>query len=101
MADLTSADLSFRLSRSRSAALPTPRCQPYLYPDHEIRKLLKAARTRPSIDPLRPWTYYCLFGLLAVTGLRLGDALNLPQYHSNRMSLVWDHPGGAYQFWGC
>jgi integrase/recombinase XerD len=39
--------------------------------------LLEAAKTRPSLDPLRCWTYYCLFGLLAVTGLRLGEALNL------------------------
>ena len=54
-----------------------PRAQPYFYSDREIRKLLKAAKTRPSIDPLRPWTYHCLFGLLAVTGLRLGEALNL------------------------
>ncbi len=54
-----------------------PRAQPYFYSNHEIQKLLKAAKTRPSIDPLRPWTYYCLFGLLAVTGLRLGEALNL------------------------
>jgi integrase/recombinase XerD len=54
-----------------------PRAQPYFYSKHEIRKLLKAAKNRPSIDPLRPWTYYCLFGLLAVTGLRLGEALNL------------------------
>lgn len=54
-----------------------PRARPYFYADHEIRKLLKAAKARPSIDPLRPWTYYCLFGLLAVTGLRLGEALNL------------------------
>ena len=53
------------------------RAQPYFYSDHEIRTLLKAAKTRPSIDPLRPWTYHCLFGLLAVTGLRLGEALNL------------------------
>ena len=53
-----------------------PRAQPYFYSDHEIRQLLNAAKTRPSIDPLRPWTYYCLFGLLAVTGLRLGEALN-------------------------
>lgn len=53
------------------------RAQPYLYSDHEIRTLLKAAKARPSIDPLRPWTYHCLFGLLAVTGLRLGEALNL------------------------
>ena len=54
-----------------------PRAQPYFYSDDEIRTLLKAAKARPSIDPLRPWTYHCLFGLLAVTGLRLGEALNL------------------------
>jgi integrase len=53
------------------------RAQPYFYSDHEIRTLLKAAKSRPSIDPLRPWTYQCLFGLLAVTGLRLGEALSL------------------------
>src|ERR1700722_5581777 len=53
------------------------RAQPYFYSDHEIRTLLKAAKSRPSIDSLRPWTYHCLFGLLAVTGLRLGEALNL------------------------
>jgi integrase/recombinase XerD len=53
------------------------RAQPYFYSDREIRTLLKAAKSRPSIDPLRPWTYQCLFGLLAVTGLRLGEALNL------------------------
>ena len=54
-----------------------PRAQPYFYSDHEIQSLLKAAKSRPSIDPLRPRTYHCLFGLLAVTGLRLGEALNL------------------------
>ena len=53
------------------------RAQPYFYSDHEIRTLLQAAKTRLSIDPLRPWTYHCLFGLLAVTGLRLGEALSL------------------------
>ena len=53
------------------------RAQPYFYSDHEIRQLLGAAKARPSIDPLRCWTYYCLFGLLTVTGLRLGEALNL------------------------
>jgi integrase/recombinase XerD len=26
---------------------------------------------------LRPWVYYCLFGLLSVSGLRLGEARNL------------------------
>lgn len=54
-----------------------PRAQPYFYSDQEIRRLLNAAKARPSIDPLRPCTYYCLFGVLAVTGLRLSEALNL------------------------
>ncbi len=53
------------------------RAHPYLYSDDEVRQLLAAAKARLSIDPLRPWTYHCLFGLLAVTGLRLGEALNL------------------------
>ena len=53
------------------------RAQPYFYSDQEIRELLGAAKARRSIDPLRCWTYHCLFGLLAVTGLRLGEAINL------------------------
>jgi integrase len=55
----------------------TRRARPYLYSDQEVRQLLEAARKLPSTYSLRPWTYYCLFGLLAVTGLRLGEALNL------------------------
>jgi integrase/recombinase XerD len=53
------------------------RARPYLYSDQEVCRLLEAARKLPSTYSLRPWTYYCLFGLLAVTGLRLGEALNL------------------------
>ena len=26
---------------------------------------------------LLPWTYHCLFGLLSVSGMRLGEARNL------------------------
>jgi integrase/recombinase XerD len=53
------------------------RARPHIYSRQEIQELLKAAKGRPSIDPLRPWTYYCLFGLLAVAGLRISEALNL------------------------
>ncbi len=35
------------------------------------------AKTLPPRNGLRGWTYYCLFGLLAVTGLRIGEALAL------------------------
>lgn len=53
------------------------RARPYLYSDAEIQALLRAALKLPSHGGLRPWTYYCLFGLLSVTGLRLGEARNL------------------------
>jgi integrase len=50
------------------------RARPYFYSDQEIRVLLSAALQLPSRGGLRPWTYHCLFGLLSVTGLRLGEA---------------------------
>jgi len=53
------------------------RARPYLYSDQEIRALLRAALALPSRDGLRPWTYYCLLGLLSVSGLRLGEVQNL------------------------
>jgi integrase len=56
------------------------RARPYLYSDDEIRRLLCAALNMPcryERSELRPWVYYCLFGLLSVSGLRLGEARNL------------------------
>jgi integrase/recombinase XerD len=53
------------------------RAHPYLYSNDEIRKLLEAARRLPSAHGLRGPTYHCLFGLLAVAGLRISEARNL------------------------
>ena len=53
------------------------RARPYLYSDDEIRGLLRAALSLPGRGGLRPWTYHCLFGLLSVSGLRIGEARNL------------------------
>jgi integrase len=53
------------------------RARPYLYSDAEIRGLLHAALRLPGRGGLRPWTYHCLFGLLSVSGLRIGEARNL------------------------
>ncbi len=56
------------------------RARPYLYSDEEINSLLCAALNMPHryhSCALLPWVYYCLFGLLSVTGLRLGEARNL------------------------
>jgi integrase/recombinase XerD len=53
------------------------RATPYLYSDEEIQRLLKAARNLPPSTGLRPWTYYTLLGLMAVTGMRIGEVLRL------------------------
>ena len=53
------------------------RARPYLYSKDEIRRLLEAALRIESPHALQPRTYYCLFGLLAVSGLRVGEAINL------------------------
>ena len=53
------------------------RARPYLYTEQEIQRLLTAAKSLSSSSGLRPWTYNCLFGLLAVSGLRISEAIKL------------------------
>jgi integrase/recombinase XerD len=53
------------------------RTKPYLYSNTEIQQLLQAAKSMPAQFKLQPFTYYCLLGLLTVTGLRISEALNL------------------------
>jgi integrase/recombinase XerD len=53
----------------------THRATPYLYSDADIAALMGAARQLRS--PLRAATFETLVGLLAVTGLRIGEALRL------------------------
>lgn len=38
---------------------------------------MRAARELAPHDGLRPWTYFTLLGLLAVTGLRVGEAIRI------------------------
>ena len=71
------------------------RARPYLYSDAEIRDLLRAALTMPcryERARLRPWVYYCLFGLLSVSGLRLGEARNLELSRCRSQGRGVDHP---------
>jgi len=61
------------------------RARPYLYSDKEIQQLLRATlnmRLSPHCSDRKGCAflrrvYYCLFGLLSVSGLRLGEARNL------------------------
>lgn len=54
------------------------RAKPYIYTAAEVRRVLKAARECDSVyHPLRPWNLYCILGLLAVTGMRISEVINL------------------------
>jgi integrase len=50
---------------------------PYIYTDEEIERVVVEAARLPSSSGLRGCTYPVLFGLLAVTGLRVGEAIAL------------------------
>jgi len=55
----------------------TKRATPYIYSNDEIQHLLKAAKNLPPSTGLRPWAYYSLFGLMAVTGMRISEIIRL------------------------
>jgi integrase len=50
---------------------------PHIYSDEEIASLLRSAAQLPSPKGLRAPTYTTLFGILAVTGMRVNEALHL------------------------
>jgi integrase len=50
---------------------------PYRFTDEDIRGLLLRSLELPADDGLTNHTFYCLFGLLSVTGIRISEALRL------------------------
>ena len=75
----------YRIAADPRTEIPPPgllgasyrRREPHIYSDDEIAALLSAAARLRSKGGLRPRTYTTLFGLLASTGLRISEALNL------------------------
>ena len=53
------------------------RLAPHIYTDQEIGDLLTMSDRLTPLGGLRPLTYKTLFGLIAATGLRISEALNL------------------------
>lgn len=53
------------------------RPRPYIYSDDEVRRILEGAAALPSPNGVRSLTYATLFGLIAVTGLRVSEAISL------------------------
>ncbi len=60
-----------------SGIFPTKRCRPapYLFSERDVERVLQAARGLAS--PLRAATHEALFGLLAASGMRIGEAIGL------------------------
>jgi integrase len=50
---------------------------PYIFSAAEVASILAAARRSPPVSSLRPVTIATLLGLLATTGVRIGEALAL------------------------
>jgi integrase len=62
------------------AGLPRPRGPKryYLYTDEEIHRLLaETLKPRVGATSISRWVRYTLYGLLSVTGMRIGEALRL------------------------
>ena len=90
-----------------------PRPTPYLWSEHDISRLLKAARNLQA--PFRAATYESFLGLLAVSGLRSGEAMSLQaddvdldagvitvsQAKSGRTRLIPLHPSTTTQLRSC
>lgn len=58
-------------------SMQSRRAKPYLYTREEVQRLMAAAARLSPRNGLPGLSYHCLFGLLAVTGLRIGEALAL------------------------
>lgn len=65
---------------------PYKRKTPHIYSDEEIKRVLRRAEQLPSSKGLRAHTYTTLFGLLAVSGMRVNEALGL-----DRQDVDLDH----------
>jgi integrase len=53
------------------------RARPYIYSHEEIQRIINVAAELPSIYGFRGLTFSTLFGLIAVTGLRISEAISL------------------------
>jgi integrase/recombinase XerD len=51
--------------------------RPFIFTSNQLHELLVRASQLPPAGSIRPWTFTTLFSLLAVTGMRISEALNL------------------------
>lgn len=76
---LATLDPATQVPASDMLRRPNTRATPFLYSDSELIALMNAAGRLST--PLRRLTYRTLLGLLAVTGMRIGEAIALDRDH--------------------
>lgn len=64
------------------------RYRPFIFTADQLHELLVSASELPPAGSIRPWTFTTLFSLLAVTGLRISEALNLRLHDITEDGLV-------------
>ena len=79
---LQALDARTEIPAAELLPLRSRRATPYLYSEGDITRLMEAAQKLHH--PLRARTYKTLIGLLAVTGMRVGEAIRL-----DRQDVVW------------
>jgi site-specific recombinase XerD len=77
---LASMDSRHEIPPSNLIPARSRRSRPYIYSDAQIRNIVRAAADLPSVHGLRGLTYSTLFGLIAVTGLRISEAVALDNF---------------------
>jgi integrase len=70
-------DAGHEVPSERVFSAPRVRYRPFIFPPDQLHQLLVRASRLPPAGSIRPWTFTTLFSLLAVTGLRISEALNL------------------------
>ena len=70
-------DAAHEVPPERVFLAPRVRYRPFIFTPDQLHELLVRASTLPPAGSIRPWTFTTLFSLLAVTGLRISEALNL------------------------
>lgn len=70
-------DARHEVPPARVFSVQRVRFTPFIFTACQIHELLVGASKLAPLNSIRPWSYCTLFSLLAVTGLRISEALNL------------------------
>jgi integrase/recombinase XerD len=81
-------DIGHEVPSERVFSAHRVRYRPFIFTSDQLHDLLVRASKLPPAGSIRPWTFTTLFSLLAITGLRISEALNLRLHDITEDGLV-------------